>query len=233
MTVDNTDLTSAGAGQGSADGNDVVNLQATMLARANACFAAATDQDTLTVNFGTVAKNSSTPSQAVTIYNLVNVASFTAKLDLDSIGGSGSTSVLTTNFAPVLDILAGASTSFNATVFTGANEGAYTATYTIANSDENVAGALAGTNLTLTLNVTIGPSAVVPCNAADIVGPGGSGGPNGVNTVDDLVNYLSNFFSGNAAVADLVSAGGSPPADGSITVDDLVYFLSQFFSPCN
>lgn len=233
VTVDNTDLTSNGAGQGSADANDVVNLQATMLARANASFAAASDQNTLTINFGTVAKNSSTPFQAVTIYNLVNVPGFTAKLDLDSINGSGSTSILTTDFAPILNIDAGSSASFNATVYTGANEGPYAATYTLVNSDENVPGALAGTSLTLTLNVTIGPPVIVACNAADIVGPGGTPGPDGLNTVDDLVHFLSEFFAGNLAVADLVTPGGSPPADGTITVDDLVYFLALFFAPCN
>ncbi|MGH7131485.1 MAG: GC-type dockerin domain-anchored protein [Phycisphaerales bacterium] len=233
VTVDNTDLTSAGAGQGSADGDDVVSLQATMLAHANASFAAAGDQNTLTVNFGTVAKNSTTPSQAVTIYNLVSIAGFTAKLDLDSIGGSGSTSVLTTDFAPVLNLNAGSSVSFNASVFTGASEGPYTATYTIVNSDENVPGALVSTSLMLTLNVTIGPPVNLACNDADIVGVGATPGPDGLNTVDDLVNFLSQFFANNLAVADLVSAGGSPPGDGSITVDDLVYFLAQFFSPCN
>ncbi|MGH7132147.1 MAG: GC-type dockerin domain-anchored protein [Phycisphaerales bacterium] len=71
-----------------------------------------------------------------------------------------------------------------------------------------------------------------PCNQADIAQLGGGLGADGQLTVDDLVTFLSNFFSGNLAVADLTNLGGSGGPDGAITVDDLVFFLSKFFSPC-
>jgi hypothetical protein len=76
---------------------------------------------------------------------------------------------------------------------------------------------------------------VVSCNRADVatIGSGVSGGPDGVNTVDDIIGYLDAFFNSNLAVADLVTLGGGPLPDGQITVDDLIYFLSQFFAPCN
>ncbi|MGH7130908.1 MAG: GC-type dockerin domain-anchored protein [Phycisphaerales bacterium] len=70
------------------------------------------------------------------------------------------------------------------------------------------------------------------CNAADVAGLGGSIGPDGLLTADDLIVYLNAFFANNLAVADLVTIGGNPPPDGVITADDLIFFLSQFFSPC-
>ena len=85
-----------------------------------------------------------------------------------------------------------------------------------------------------TVMVTVITNTSVPaCNAADIAALGGELGADGVLTVDDLVAYLSNFFSGTLAVADLTNLGGTGGPDAQLTVDDLVYFLSQFFSPCN
>lgn len=71
------------------------------------------------------------------------------------------------------------------------------------------------------------------CNAADVASLGGNLVPDGQLTADDIVAYLSEFFSGNLAIADIASLGGNPGADGQITPDDLVYFLSKFFSPCD
>jgi hypothetical protein len=71
------------------------------------------------------------------------------------------------------------------------------------------------------------------CNAADIATLGGSLGPDGQNTADDLIAFLNAFFAGNTSVADLSLLGGSPGADGLLTADDLIYFLGAFFSPCN
>ncbi|MGH7133735.1 MAG: GC-type dockerin domain-anchored protein [Phycisphaerales bacterium] len=70
-----------------------------------------------------------------------------------------------------------------------------------------------------------------PCRV-DIGGPGGSRGPDGQVTVDDLVVYLSEFFAGNQSICDLVGVGGLPIRDGLITVDDLTEFFSEFFSNC-
>ncbi|MGH7131255.1 MAG: GC-type dockerin domain-anchored protein [Phycisphaerales bacterium] len=70
------------------------------------------------------------------------------------------------------------------------------------------------------------------CGIADVASLGAVAGDDGQLTVDDLVYYLSQFFSGNIAVADLVSLGGDTTPDGEITVDDLVAFLSAFFAGC-
>ena len=80
---------------------------------------------------------------------------------------------------------------------------------------------------------TLPPPGPTPCNAADVAGLGGSIGPDGQLTADDVVVYLAAFFSNNLAVADIAVLGGAPGHDGQLTADDIVYFLSQFFSPCN
>ncbi|MGH7133088.1 MAG: GC-type dockerin domain-anchored protein [Phycisphaerales bacterium] len=71
------------------------------------------------------------------------------------------------------------------------------------------------------------------CTAADVAGLGGSVGPDGALTADDLIVYLDAFFSNNLAVADIASLGGGAGADGQLTADDLIYFLGQFFTGCN
>ncbi|MGH7132972.1 MAG: GC-type dockerin domain-anchored protein [Phycisphaerales bacterium] len=71
-----------------------------------------------------------------------------------------------------------------------------------------------------------------PSCPADVAGLGGTQGPDGQITPDDIIFYLSSFFANNTAVADIAQLGGSPGPDGQITADDLVYFLAQFFTPC-
>jgi hypothetical protein len=72
----------------------------------------------------------------------------------------------------------------------------------------------------------------VHCGDADIAGLGGSAGPDGRLTIDDLIYYIGAFFNNNTAVADFVGLGGSHPRDGALTIDDLIAFLDAFFSGC-
>ncbi len=85
-----------------------------------------------------------------------------------------------------------------------------------------------------TVKLTVVTNIVNPaCNDADVAGLGGSPGPDGILTVDDIVYFNAQFFASNLDVADLVGLGGAPsPPDGQITADDLVYFLAVFFSAC-
>lgn len=76
------------------------------------------------------------------------------------------------------------------------------------------------------------PVRICPCSKADIAGLGSSPGGDGQLTVDDLVFYLSAFFSNNLAVADITNLGGQGQPDGLLTVDDLVAFLAAFFAGC-
>jgi hypothetical protein len=227
VVVDNTDLTSAGPGQGSQDGNDTINLTGTVLARSNGSFSSSSDVNALTITFPNKPRNTAAATQSFTITNLVAVAGFTAGLDLPSVSSSGTTSILTTSFTPSINLAAGSSRAFIASFNPTLAAGTYTATYTFATQDQNLTGWAAGTPLVLTLRGTI----INPC-AADVATLGGGAGADGQITTDDLIFFLGEFFAGNPAVADIASLGGSAGADGSITVDDLLYFLNVFFAGC-
>ncbi|MGH7132814.1 MAG: GC-type dockerin domain-anchored protein [Phycisphaerales bacterium] len=80
------------------------------------------------------------------------------------------------------------------------------------------------------LNVTT--TAAPPSCRADVAGLGGSVGPDGALTADDIIVFLNAFFTNNLAVADLVALGGSSPPDGVLTPDDIIAFLDSFFAGC-
>src|SRR5262249_14737029 len=63
VTVDNLDITTqGGAGKGANDADDVINIRATVLEHANPSFAAATDTNSVTLNFGNLPQGSGTHS---------------------------------------------------------------------------------------------------------------------------------------------------------------------------
>jgi hypothetical protein len=70
------------------------------------------------------------------------------------------------------------------------------------------------------------------CNLADVATLGGAPIADGALTADDLLLFLSAFFS-NSPIADIASLGGGAGADGALTADDLLLFLSAFFSACD
>ncbi|MGH7130684.1 MAG: beta strand repeat-containing protein [Phycisphaerales bacterium] len=70
------------------------------------------------------------------------------------------------------------------------------------------------------------------CNSADPAGLGGTLGPDGGFTPDDLIVFLDGFFGGDLAIADVAGLGGSVGPDGLLTVDDIIVFLSAFFAGC-
>ncbi|MGH7132149.1 MAG: GC-type dockerin domain-anchored protein [Phycisphaerales bacterium] len=72
----------------------------------------------------------------------------------------------------------------------------------------------------------------VASSAADVAGLGGVEGPDGQQTADDVVVFLSGFFAQALGIADIAELGGMPGSDGQLTPDDLIYFLDQFFRPC-
>ena len=69
------------------------------------------------------------------------------------------------------------------------------------------------------------------CGAADLTGPGGWPGGDGLLTADDIVMFLSAYFSGDSA-ADVAALGGVNRADGVVTTDDVAAFLAAFFAGC-
>jgi endonuclease I len=162
LTVNNTDLTSSGAGRGDADGDDVADVSLRVLDHANGSFDDAVDQDTLTLDFGVVNAGTGLHNLGFTIYNLESTLTFTAALDLDSIGGTGDTAVLSTDAAPLSNLAAGDEQGFTASLDSAAI-GSFSATYTISLSDQDLSGAQPTADLVLTLVGEV----VSACSAAD------------------------------------------------------------------
>lgn len=163
LTVDNTDLTSSGAGHGSDDGNDVADISLRVLDHADASFDDIIDQNSATIDFGGVTVGTGVHNLNFTVYNLEAAPVFTAGLDLDSAAGAGDTAVLTTDLAPFSNLAAGSDQTFTASLDSAAL-GSYSATYTISLSDQNLPGAQPTADLVLTL---VGEVAVPSCVAAD------------------------------------------------------------------
>ena len=152
VMIDNTDLTSAGLGDGSSDGDDFIDVTLDVVDHSEASFDSGMDQDTLVIDFGTVNSASPLQTEDFTIHNLEVVAGFTASLDVDGESGSGDTAALFTDVTPVSDIEAGgAGQMFTASFDPSVGIGSYSATYTITVSDEDISGATAGTSLQVTL----------------------------------------------------------------------------------
>jgi hypothetical protein len=139
-----------------------VGYSAVALDHANASFSGDTDQDDLTIDFGTVSQNS-VQSQTFSLYNLVALAGFTASLDLDGVSEAGDTfnkfsTTLPGSASPQL-LSAGSSLSYSVN-FDTTTVGLFSATYTLSSSDEDLDGAAASAPLTIHVsgNVTAVPA---------------------------------------------------------------------------
>ncbi|RIK62980.1 MAG: hypothetical protein DCC65_16700 [Planctomycetota bacterium] len=163
LVVDNTDLTSAGTGRGSADGDDVVSASLTVLDHAAPSFSGEAPQPELTLDFGLVLPGSGVHTLNFAIHNRDATPGLTAALDLDAISGAGDTAQLSTDLAPFAALAPGASLPFVASLDT-TTPGVYSATFTLELSDENLPGATSTPNLMLTLVAEVG---VPVCLASD------------------------------------------------------------------
>lgn len=216
MIVNNTDLTSSGAGRGLNDGDDTVDVTLRVLDHANASFESPADANTLMIDFGNVALGSGMQGIAFNIHNLEATPGLTGKLDLDAVNGVGDTAVLTTDIAPFANLPAGSSQSFMAFV-DPASLGGYSATYTIELSDENIPGAAATPDLVLTLMANVVPDC-----------PGADANCDEMVTTDDVAPFV-----------DLLLGLGVPcspcagDVDASSTVDgaDVAAFLTELLAP--
>ncbi len=162
ISIDNTDITSAAAGEGVSDLNDVVNVSVEVMDSSNASFDVATDQDALTIDFGTVTAGSGLQNLPFEVNNLQALSGFTALLDIDSINATGDSAVLFTDVVATGGLQAGDAFMFTATLDSDVSAGAYSAVYTFNVSDEDIPGGLAGTPLVLTLTANIFPAGGIP-----------------------------------------------------------------------
>ena len=107
ITIDNTDLTSAGSGQGLADGNDTISVSATILDHASPSLASGAPATSQTIDFGNISANSGIHTLPASVFNRSSTIGLTAGLDIDSVAGVGtpvsSTSIITTTPTPYLN----------------------------------------------------------------------------------------------------------------------------------
>jgi len=209
VTIDNIDITTGGAGQGSADADDIVTVNLDVLDHSDASFVSGIDTDLLTIDFGTLALGGTVHS-AFDLFNLESTLGFTADLDLDSIIGAGDTGVLGSDLAAFAGLHAGTSNGFMAS-FDTSNLGMFSASYTLNLSDEDIAGA---TTQMLTLQLL---GEVAGTLVGDLDGDGFVG-------IDDLNLVLANWNQ-NVPPANPLA---DPSGDGFVGIDDLNTVLGNW-----
>ena len=132
------------------------------LLHADASFNGSSDQNSLTLDFGSVLQGSSVSPLTFSIFNLANLDR--VGLDLDSFSGTGDIAQLGTNLAPFSALSQGGSSIFNAFLDTS-TEGLFNAQYVLNLSDANVGASSTWQNQQLTLNL-VGNVTAVPVPAA-------------------------------------------------------------------
>ena len=216
VTVNNLDITTAGgSGKGANDANDTINVSLNVLSHANPSFSLLSDQNSLTYDFGTVTLGGSVPAFQFDLANLVDMAGFTAKLDLDSIIPSGDFATLSTDllaFNGGAALGAGLSNSFEASINTS-TAGSFSAMYTLNFSDENLPGASGLGSLTLNLSGTVEAAAFI--DTADFDGDGDVDGR-------DFVVWQRGFGTGSTLET------GDANNSGTVDGDDLLIWQGQY-----
>jgi endonuclease I len=212
VIVDNTDLTTAGPGQGSADADDVITVEAEAVDHSNGSFESASDVNAIIVDFGSVPQFSAEPPVGASLWNLASVNGATAHLDVDSVVGSGATGVVSINLGTSINLPAGQARNFNASVNTAGSLGFHQSVYTVTVSDENIPGAVTQAALTVTVRATL-----VPACSGDVNGDGQT------NAADFTV--LAGNFGGGPG---LTRAQGDLSGDGFVNASDFTILAGDF-----
>lgn len=165
LTIDTTEITSAGAGLGAADGDDTVTITGFAIDHALASLDELSTQSSLIIDLGQFDVGESAPAGAFSVWNIAP-ALFSANLDIDSVSITGNAAAFTTDLAPAAGIAPGTSADFTVS-FDTQNVGTYEALATIEVSDENLPGAAGPTLLTVTFR-----GKVVGACVADVNGDG-------------------------------------------------------------
>jgi endonuclease I len=151
VTVDNLDITTqGGAGKGANDADDVVVVTGAVLDHAAPSLSAISATSSLTLDFGNLQQSSGSHTLTFDLCNLMQTAGYTARLDLDSFSFSGDAGVFSSNLAAFSNLDAGSSQEFSIFCDTSLL-GSFSGTYVLACSDENIAGAVSFSPLTVNL----------------------------------------------------------------------------------
>ncbi len=158
----------AGAGSSttySVEWSGTLQANYSYLLHALASFDGGSASNTLTLDFGNVAQNS-TAALAFSLYNLGNADRI--GLDLDSVSASGDSAAFTTDLSGFTNLTQGGSQAFIANLLT-ANIGAFSAQYLLNLSDGDFGASSTRQNHQLTLNLTgnvVAAAAPVPVPGA-------------------------------------------------------------------
>ena len=193
---------------GVASGSFAQGVSTTVLAHANASFSGSSDDNSATIDFGIIARGMTPPPIPFSVNNLADASGFTARLDLDSINGSGDVTKLSTNAAPFSNLIAGAAQSFAASL-DAASTGSFSALYTLNVSDENLPGAISLAPMSLTI---LGRVAI-----------GGDANLDGTVDTTDF-NILASDFGAQSQTW----VGGDFNGDGSVDTTDFNILASNF-----
>ncbi|MEM8756913.1 MAG: endonuclease [Planctomycetota bacterium] len=197
ITIDNTDLTSAGAGFGSADGDDVVLVTAFVFEPSVASLDSAEPLASTAIDLGQIAIGESSGPVSIAVWNLAPGVTGAA-LDVDSVQITGLADGVSIVGAPVVGVLPGDAATLTLDVSPTA-AGVINATAIVAVSDEDLPGETAST-----LTLSILAEAVDPC-PADV-------NSDGVADESDFFAWVSAFGSG-APECDVNGDGACEPGD--------------------
>lgn len=218
LTIDNTDITSAGPGQGAADADDVVTITADVLAHSNASFDMSFGLDNITVGAAFQA-DSGLQQIPVNVHNFAPFTNFQAMLDIDSISGLSGPFSLVSPSLPFccVGLVVPQTLTFQIDT-TGLAPGLHAADLTIHVSDEDIPGAAADV-LTLRLEVTIAPPTGCP----------GDADGSGAVDFDDITAVLANW---GASYTPGAFGPGDADNDGSVDFDDITAVLANWAGAC-
>jgi len=217
LVIDNTDLTSAGAGLGNADGDDTVLLSGEAVNPSAASFSVFPGAVEVQYNLGTLERRVEPQPLPVFVFNSGGSSESTADLVLTKIIGVGDLGAVTLVDSPAGPIAGGASEPLDLVLELGGAAGMYEAIYTIETADEDIPGGESRETLTLTVSFELELSSC----PADVDG-------NGEVDLDDLNLVLTNF----GITGDATLATGDATGDGSVDLDDLNVILTAFGSTC-
>jgi endonuclease I len=202
LVVDNTDLTSAGPGQGAQDGDDTVTFLALVVDGANPSFSPVDDENGASIDL------TGASAAQIEVHNIASPPA--AGLDLDVISGSGDTDAFEFDAATFSGVPAGGSRVIQVAVAPGAPSGLLEAVYTLQFSDADLPGAQPREPLTLIVRASVSA-----CDA-DLDG-------DGQVSASDLAALLGAWGAGGGP-ADL-------DGDGQVAASDLAGVLGAW-GPC-
>lgn len=205
VTIDNTEVTSAGAGLGAGDGDDIVNITAYVVDHSIASLDSGSLQTSITLDFGTLSPTDNPGTIDIDIHN-IGLPGMAAALDIDAVTITGDAAAFVTDLAPTPGIPAGSAEQFGVEL-DNPGLGSHSATVFLDVSDEDLPGA-AGQQI---LIVNLLANVVSDC-AADVNGDGSL-------TPTDFTAWI-NAYNANLPGCDQNNDGSCTPTDFTAWVNN-------------